>query len=182
MPFVDGVLRPLPEPFSAAAQTGLGTWRLVDDGDLYATHYSERTQPDGEGTPVWAILKLLGLSLGVPYMILLHRPLVQTWFARTHAGTSPYRLYALSNVGSLLALVAYPFVVEPWSTRIEQVNGWSWGMALYAVFCGLLVWRMRDVPVVTSSKSKAESETTETRLRRAGLWLCWLALPACGGF
>ena len=117
---------------------------------------SEALQPDGEGTPVWAILKLLGLSLGVPYMILSSTgPLVQAWFARAHAGASPYRLYALSNVGSLLALVVYPFVVEPWSTRIEQVNGWSWGMALYAVFCGLLVWRMRDVPVVASSKSKA---------------------------
>ena len=73
---------------------------------------NEALKPDGDGTPVWAILKLLGFSLGIPYLILSSTgPLVQAWFARAHAGASPYRLYALSNVGSLLALVAYPFVV-----------------------------------------------------------------------
>ena len=142
---------------------------------------NEGLKPDGEGTPVWAILKLLGFSLGIPYLILSSTgPLVQAWFARAYTGASPYRLYALSNVGSLLALVAYPFVVEPWSTRTEQVNGWSWGMGFYAVCCGLLVWRMRDVPEMASDKTKVESAITETRLRRAGVWLCWLVLPACG--
>lgn len=143
---------------------------------------SEALKPDGLGSPVWAILKLLGVSLGLPYLILSSTgPLVQAWFARAYPGVSPYRLYALSNVGSLLALMAYPFVVEPLSSRTEQVNGWSWGMGLYAVFCGLLVWQMRSVsPSGSQAGGAAHSTTAETRWRRIGVWLCWLALPACG--
>ena len=54
-------------------------------------------------------------------------PLLQAWFARTQVGRSPYRLYALSNAGSLLALLSYPFVLEPLLTRQTQAMLWTWG-------------------------------------------------------
>jgi len=63
--------------------------------------------------PITRIFGLLLVSIGLPFFILSTTgPLPQAWFAQSHQGASPYRLYALSNVGSLLALVTYPFVVE----------------------------------------------------------------------
>src|SRR5687767_3768988 len=67
-------------------------------------------KPEGTEAPVAYILVLLTVTLGVPYLVLAATgPLLQRWFSLTHPNTAPYRLYALSNVGSLLALVAYPF-------------------------------------------------------------------------
>ena len=64
-------------------------------------------KPHGVGNPTWQILVLLTASIGLPYLVLSATgPLMQEWFRRTVPGVSPYRLYALSNVGSLLALVS----------------------------------------------------------------------------
>ena len=71
---------------------------------------SEAGKPSGEANPAVQILWLLTISLGLPYFVLSATgPLLQQWFCRTNPGLSPYRLYALSNAGSLLALVGYPF-------------------------------------------------------------------------
>ncbi|MFP2933307.1 hypothetical protein ACLESO_50805, partial [Pyxidicoccus sp. 3LG] len=64
-------------------------------------------------------------------------PLLQSWFARARPGTSPYPLYALSNVGSLLALLGYPFLVEPWVGRGAQAWGWGVGFVLFTVACAV---------------------------------------------
>ena len=90
-----------------------------------------------ESSPTWQILALLGFTVGAPYFLISATgPLLQAWFARTHSG-SPYRLYALSNVGSLLALLSYPFLVEPNSNLGAQTHGWSWGYLAFAIACGL---------------------------------------------
>src|SRR6185369_7338568 len=87
--------------------------------------------------PTWQILTLLLFTVGAPYFLLSATgPLLQAWFAKTHA-RSPYRLYALSNVGSLLALLSYPFVVEPNWTLGSQTGNWTWGYAIFAAVCGL---------------------------------------------
>src|SRR5256885_14690098 len=66
-------------------------------------------KPAGESNPTWHILKLLTANLGLAYFVLsATSPLLQHWFTRTNPGLSPYRLYALSNAGSLLALISYP--------------------------------------------------------------------------
>ena len=52
-------------------------------------------------------------------------PLLQAWFARTFPGRRVYRLFALSNLASLIALAAYPFAIEPWVTTTRQAYGWS---------------------------------------------------------
>ena len=74
---------------------------------------SDAWKPDGAGDPTWRIIGLLAATIGLPYLVLsATSPLLQHWFARTESEKSPYRLYALSNVGSLLALASYPTVVR----------------------------------------------------------------------
>jgi len=71
-------------------------------------------KPSGGENPTWLILGLLATSVGLPYFVLSTTgPLVQAWRARSHPGASPYRLFALSNLGSMLALLSYPLLVEP---------------------------------------------------------------------
>ena len=141
---------------------------------------SESLKPDGTGSPTWDILVLLAFSIGLPYLVLSATgPLVQAWFAKARPGESPYRLYALSNVGSLLALVGFPFLMEPWTTRTFQVNGWSWGMVLYAVACGYLAWSLRGMQPEEDEEEVIEVDV-QSPFRKWATWGLWLALPACG--
>ncbi|MDP7009995.1 MAG: hypothetical protein QF685_01330 [Verrucomicrobiota bacterium] len=133
------------------------------------------------GNPTLSILMVLFLSIGLPYLVLSATgPLIQAWFAKACPGESPYRLYALSNVGSLLALMGFPFVVEPLISRTLQVNLWAFGMVIYALVCGYLVWLLRSVPEKEVNDKEESTEEVESRLRRGAIWFFWLALPACG--
>ncbi|MGH7955797.1 MAG: spermidine synthase, partial [Opitutaceae bacterium] len=142
----------------------------VTPGNQWKTHPS--------GDPTWHILALLTVSLGLPYLVLSATgPLMQEWFRRLTPGASPYRLYALSNVGSLLALISYPFYFETQFTRQAQAQFWSWGLVFYALCCGVCAFRVwRLSPAATS----AENETTvEIPPPSPGRRLLWLCLPAC---
>ncbi|MCY2995013.1 MAG: fused MFS/spermidine synthase [Planctomycetota bacterium] len=101
--------------------------------------------PDGS-YPMWRILLLLAACVGLPYFLLsATSPLVQAWFARVYPDRSPYRLYALSNIGSLGALLSYPFVVEPALTSYQQGVIWSVAFVVFVGGCGWLaryLWRM----------------------------------------
>jgi hypothetical protein len=104
----------------------------------------EALKPDGTGNPTLQILLLLTVSLGLPYFVLsATSPLLQQWFNRSFPERSPYRLFALSNAGSLLALISFPFYVEPHFTRRLQVVLWGWGLAAYAVGCTLCALKLR---------------------------------------
>lgn len=93
------------------------------------------------GDPTWRILLLLTMSIGLPYLVLSSTgPLMQQWFSQTNPGVSPYRLYALSNVGSLLALLSYPAFFEVKFTRHAQATMWSVGLLAFVVFCGYCAW------------------------------------------
>jgi len=93
--------------------------------------------------PTWSILFLLMATIGLPYFVLSSTgPLMQQWFSQTNPGVSPYRLYALSNVGSLLALLSYPFFVEVKFSRNEQAGMWSAGLVLFVLFCGFCAWQL----------------------------------------
>ena len=97
---------------------------------------SEHWKPTGEENPALWIIALLAANVGLPFFILSSTgPLLQSWFSRVHEGVSPYRLYALSNVGSLLALISYPFLVEPAFDISMQSGIWSAGFAGFAVLC-----------------------------------------------
>jgi len=132
---------------------------------------------DGSHAAGHILLLLLG-CLGLPYLVLSATgPLLQAWFSKANPGVSPYRLYALSNVGSLLALLIYPFYLEPQLSRQAQADGWSWGLAIYAgltAWCGLKVWKSAAADGETSKSAEEEAPASAWRK------LLWFALPACG--
>jgi hypothetical protein len=125
------------------AQVALHLGLLVAALALLPITPAEAGKPAGDINPTGQIFWLLARSLGLPYFVLSATgPLLQQWFCRANPGASPYRLYALSNAGSLLALVSYPFWVEPQFTRAAQAGGWSAGLALFALCCGACAWRV----------------------------------------
>jgi len=100
-----------------------------------------RLQP--ADNPVWKISKLLAVTVAVPFFLLSTTgPLFQNWFARIDAGRSPYRLYALSNAGSLLGLVSYPFLFEWIFTLKRQAHLWSSAYIVFAAISLVLAWRV----------------------------------------
>jgi hypothetical protein len=105
----------------------------------------------GKEDPVPRILGLLATSVGFPYLMLsATSPLLQSWYSRVFEAELPYRLFAVSNLGSLIALLSYPVLIEPWLTVPGQLQWWSAGFVIFAVACaaaGVLSWRRgADVP------------------------------------
>ena len=114
--------------------------------------------PDASWKPVSAeqpglrILLLLVATIGLPYFLLsATSPLVQGWFSRHHPGASPYRLFALSNLASMLALLGYPFLIEPWISTRHQALCWSVGFVVFAALIGVLAWQRFRVPETQSA-------------------------------
>ena len=106
---------------------------------------SEAWKPQGAENPTLQILGLLVVSIGLPYFMLSSTgPLVQSWFARERANAIPYRLFALSNLGSMLALLAYPLAIEPLLSIRGQSLTWSILFVCYVVASGYLVWHHRS--------------------------------------
>ncbi|MCX6888990.1 MAG: fused MFS/spermidine synthase [Verrucomicrobia bacterium] len=139
---------------------------------------SDQWKPADGSHAAGHILLLLLACLGLPYLVLSATgPLLQAWFSKANPGVSPYRLYALSNIGSLLALLVYPFVLEPQLARQAQANWWSVGLALYAAlagWCGFKVWKSAGADM--QSAVAADDAEAPTMSRK----LLWFALPACG--
>jgi len=139
---------------------------------------SDQWKPADGSHAAGHILLLLLACLGLPYLVLSATgPLLQAWFSKANPGVSPYRLYALSNIGSLLALLVYPFVLEPQLARQAQANWWSVGLALYAGlagWCGYKVWNSAGA----DTKSAVADDTKE--VPSTSRQLLWFALPACG--
>jgi len=130
-------------------------------------------KPSGGEDPTWRILGLLATSVGLPYFILSTTgPLVQAWHARSHPGAAPYRLFALSNLGSMLALLSYPLLVEPMLALGKQAAIWSGGFVVFALLCGLLVGRSRSADAILSAGEAAQKPGP-------GLQALWAALAAC---
>jgi hypothetical protein len=137
-----------------------------------------RWKPAAGAEPVTSILLLLTACVGLPYFVLSATgPLLQRWFSLAHPGVPPYRLYALSNFGSLLALVGYPFLLEPMLARSVQGYGWSVGFGLFVLLCGFCAWRVRSLaesPPIAASDPIAESDAAPPVLDRG----MWVLLPA----
>jgi hypothetical protein len=128
-----------------------------------------------EARPTLDVLVLLATSVGPPYFLLCATaPLLQRWYSRAHEGRSPYRLYALSNAGSLIALLTYPVLVEPALGRDAQVDVWSSLFVVFAIGCGVVAWRARD------DDGEAEGHGDEPRPtgRRTLLWVALSASAA----
>jgi hypothetical protein len=151
-------------------------------------------KPSGSEHARLQILVILSATVGLPYVLLsATAPLVQSWWGRTHEARSPYRLYALSNFGSLAALVSYPLAVEPVLGLGVQGRAWS---ILFLAFAGLCIaggWAAssRDHSSrqdVTTTRKPAGERNAKSALQKppaadaAPTMLdrfYWLALPAC---
>jgi len=98
---------------------------------------ADKWKPIDPNFPISRILLLLLVTIGCPFFLLSSSaPLLQSWLVRVRGAHSPYRLYALSNTGSLLALLSYPFVIEPLLGRRLQAIWWAYGFVLFATLCG----------------------------------------------
>jgi len=130
-------------------------------------------KPAGGEDPTWRILGLLATSVGLPYFVLSTTgPLVQAWYARSHEGAAPYRLFALSNLGSMLALVSYPLAVEPLLALGTQAAVWSAGFVLFALACAALAWRSKGA----EAQPLAGGESGKPG---PGLQALWAGLACC---
>ena len=130
--------------------------------------------------PVAAVLGTLAVSIGLPYFaVASSSPLLQSWFARTPGLGPPFRLYALSNAGSLLAVIGYPFLVEPWLSRQAQIQAWSWGVGVLVVLEVCLAFGlMRRGSVVAAGQVRAPEADRSVPATPLGDALLWIALPA----
>ncbi len=133
-------------------------------------------KPGGSGFPVWEICKILFVSVGLPYFLLsTNSPLMQAWFHRSFPEKTAYRLYALSNVGSLLGLVTYPVLVEPYLTLAWQGRLWS---LVYLVYAGLAAYgaikSLRANPVRPADVSIQDSGPRPA----ARNYILWIVLAA----
>ncbi len=161
--------------------------QLVVHGSLLAAsalflpvHLGERWKWTGEEDPSRLILLALMATISAPYLLLSStNPLVQSWTARLMSSPAErrrvYRLFALSNFGSLLGLLSYPFVIEPFFSLSLQTALWSVTYVVFLGLCALVAWRARGAPLL--------SERLEDGGQAVGpRWapLPWLALACLG--
>jgi spermidine synthase len=138
-------------------------------------------KPADADAPALRILVLLAATVGAPYfMLAATAPLLQDWFARAGSGRAPYRLYAWSNAGSLLALLAYPLVVEPFLPLQVQARAWS---ILFVLFCAICAWTSLRLtrPAHIDGEGGEERAIRDDDPRVAtGDVALWVLLSACG--
>ncbi|TMH04267.1 MAG: hypothetical protein E6H67_11185 [Betaproteobacteria bacterium] len=176
--YADGAVRSL----SIKAQVRLHTGLLALSCLVLPIVPGAQWKPLGTENPTLLILGLLGATIGLPYLLLsTTSPLLQAWFAQRFPGRSPYRLFALSNLASMLALVGYPFLLEPWVPTRAQSLCWS---AAYVVFvllcmgCGWFSLRAASSLPRVAAIATSDAGTAPT----PGRQLLWGMLAATSSF
>jgi MFS family permease len=131
-------------------------------------------KPQGNEQPIARILLLLVVTIGLPYFLLsTTTPLLQSWYWRRFQSAVPYRLFALSNFASLLALLGFPILFEP-AFDLDQLGwGWSFLFAGFALLCAGTAWISMNGLEVRKSPGRAAPLPAKTQL-------LWLALSAMG--
>ena len=157
-------------------------WSLWGSPILPAVQY----KPLPESAPVLGILKLLLLSVGLPFLLLSSTgPLLQAWYARlglSDRNNPPYFLYALSNVGSLLGLLSYPFVLEPSYRLKTQSYFWGAGFVFFALCCALCAWQTWRAKFTPEASASVDDTLLSSPAGAAGplrRWL-WFIPPMAG--
>lgn len=131
-------------------------------------------KPTAWTDPTFRILGLLVVTVGLPYFLLSSTsPLLQSWYARTRHSEGPYWLYAVSNGGSVLALLSYPVVMEPLFSTRTQALAWSVAYGAFAVLGLAVAFQQRGVEVAAASMEEAEDPPGWA------VRFFWIALPAC---
>lgn len=132
--------------------------------------------------PVIHLLILLLIAVGLPYFLLsTTSPLLQSWYARAYQKAIPYRLFALSNFSSLLGLMAYPILIEPYLTLSQQSLIWSWSYAVFALTCVITALFGLRSGHVRASHAEAAVLTPDgaTMSPTARANLIWFLLSTC---
>ena len=142
---------------------------------------SSAWKPHGDEEPVLRILLLLAGTIGLPYFLLsTTTPLLQSWYWRRFRSAVPYRLFALSNFASLLALLGFPVLLEPWFDLAAL--GWGWS-ALYAAFvatCAVTGYISLKTAGEGEPLAAAATHVEPAAAPTASTQLTWLALSAMG--
>jgi hypothetical protein len=173
------VSRRLPIPFQAGVHVALLAGALATLSILPESDW----KPTGDESPLLLIVSLLGATVGLPYFLLSTTgPLLQRWYSLVFPERSPYRLYALSNTGSLLALLTYPFVLEPNLPISQQCGWWQWGFWLFAGLCIACLARL-SMSVASGSASAPASgrkanQAPDPNSSRYALWFFLAMVPS----
>jgi len=134
-------------------------------------------KPTDANNPSFLILGLLSVTIGLPYMLLsTTSPLLQSWYGR-RAGAVPYRLFALSNLASMLALLSYPVLIEPNLSVRTQSYVWSAAYAGFALSCITAAWLAAKAPLHASVQP--DNQTDRGLAPSVGMRTLWIALAAC---
>ena len=147
-----------------------------------AVAWSLRTLNSGSAIahPFLQIFAALALSVGLPFLALgATSPLLQVWLARVEGAAIPYRLYALSNLASLLALGLYPVLFEPYLTLGTQRLVWVCGFVVFVSLSGILAWKTRRAGEIQPASGEEQAAGTPAQMRKK---LLWLLLPMCASF
>ncbi|MBX7201106.1 MAG: fused MFS/spermidine synthase [Rhodospirillaceae bacterium] len=138
---------------------------------------ADTLKPTGGGMPLLQILLVLSATIGLPFLLLASTgPLMQTWFARgAGPDASVYRLYSLSNIASLLALLSYPALVEPQFATHVQAWGWSAVYALFVLTAALAAWRSSHIEAAPEATDEV-SEPVQSIDRL--FWFLLSAVPS----
>jgi len=132
-------------------------------------------KPQGDEQPILRILLLLVATIGLPYFLLSSTtPLLQHWYWRRFRSAVPYRLFALSNFASLVALLGFPLLFEPAFDLTQLGWGWSFLFVAFAFLCAGTAW------LSLSDSTELRIEKAETPKPSGLVQLQWLALSAMG--
>jgi len=135
-------------------------------------------KPSDAAHPTIRILLLLAVTVGLPYLLLSSTgPLLQAWFVRWRPGAIPYRLFALSNLGSLLGLLTYPPLVEPFLRLRSQGWMWSSGFLLFAALCAATAWKSLKPDDAPAADEQEDGDQRPGWTRHAG-WALLAAGPS----
>jgi hypothetical protein len=171
--FVVGRLRP-------KAQAVLHITLLCLSALLLHIMPSPAWKPTGNMDPVFRIVGLLTASVGLPYFLLAATgPLLQAWYARSFQVAFPYRLFAVSNLGCLLALLSYPVLEEPYVATGNQARIWSLVYLGFCLLCGACAWISHREPRVKAAAAAPETAREADSPPSWASYMLWTALAAC---
>lgn len=163
--------------FAISAQTRIHAAALALSLLLLPVYPGDSWRQTHSAHPAMRILLLLTATVGPPYLLLsATSPLLQRWYVSRHRG-APYHFYAVSNIGSMLALVSYPFAAEPYISTHHQAIAWSVAYAGFAIFCGAMALAPR---VSAANDTAPEPGAIDAAPPDWKLQALWIALAACG--
>jgi len=136
-------------------------------------------KPLGDESPTRMIMLLLACKVGAPYFLLSSTgPLLQSWLGQSKIIEQPYRLYSLSNVGSMLALLSFPFVIEPAFSSSQQSSIWSMAFTVFAIACSVSGVALFRASKPIDSDNRTTQNTATVDWSTAGAWFALSMLPS----